>query len=364
MKSLKSYARNGICTIAVAGMLIGGGCGTDALFLQDYGRDLLVAGLAVALLLNQPAAPADDGGVGQPIPGEQGSEGVQGSPGPPGTDGAAGQDGADGAVGPAGPEGLQGLTGEQGAQGEQGPKGDAGDTGDTGAVGASGQPGADGPEFFDIFIDDFFIAEGTLSGSLVLDVVEIDEPRLGVDTGSGESGAIAYRVAVPQVYQSGNDVTMRMFFNRTGEMDTCFVFQLDARRLRDGRPGPECYGGTVDDEDGLCAEGTRWIRADLNERGTGGDGNEVFFALDLPINTAAGLGLPGDLEVRDFLAFEIKLHPVGGVQDFGVEYQLLGVEFIESAPGTAALEGATVFFPGEEPFCTQADEPTDTGETD
>ena len=357
MKSLKSYARNGICTIVVAGMLIGGGCGTDALFLQDYGRDLLVAGLAVALLLNQPAAPADDGGVGQPVPGEQGSEGVQGSPGPPGTDGAAGQDGADGAVGPAGPEGVQGATGEQGVQGEQGPKGETGDTGDTGPSGASGQPGADGPEFFHIFVDDFFIKADnlvTLPGSLLVDVVEIDEPRLGFDSGSGDSGAIAYRVAIPQIYQAGNDVTMRMFFNRTGDVDTCFVFQLDARRLRDGLPGPECYGGPVDDVDAGCPAGTRWIRADITDtdgRGTGGDTAEVFFALDLPINMAAGLGLPGDLAVRDFLAFEIKLHHVGDVVDLGVEYQLLSVEFFESAPATAALDGATVFFPGEEPLC-------------
>jgi hypothetical protein len=67
----------------------------------------------------------------------------------------------------------------------------------------------------------------------------IDEPALGLATprmtGGKSVDAVAYRVSIPELYNAGNDLTMRVLIHRTGEfVSDCFVVRLDARRLRDG----------------------------------------------------------------------------------------------------------------------------------
>ncbi len=313
--------------IVATGFAMAPGCGTNPfLSLEDYQRDLLLGGLAAAILQNLQGQP-DDGGAGQPVPGP---EGPQGPAGPEGPQGPAGPEGPQGPEGPEGPEGPQG---EQGPQGPQGP---------------AGPPGAPGPEFFNVFVDDFFAAEGTGRGRLPVRAVEIDEPALGLfplrATGGGKGGdAVAYRVAVPEVYDEGNDVTMRINFYRTGFYEaSCFVFRLDARRLRAGSP-IETYGDA------------RWIRVDSPGNGvvvadafgaTGNGFEDMFLVVDLPINSAAGLDFPDDLTASEFLAFELSTDRFDGRS-----YQLLGVEFFESDPGTASTSGATVFFDGDEIEC-------------
>ena len=123
-----------------AGMVVGlMGCNFDkALFLQDWARDLLQNGGAVAMALavanlqaNQTALDAaqaeleaaqaelearegpqgERGAPGAPgEPGEPGLQGDPGDPGLPGADGADGADGTDGTDGTDGPDGVPGPT--------------------------------------------------------------------------------------------------------------------------------------------------------------------------------------------------------------------------------------------------------------
>lgn len=185
MKMKQKY----IATIAAMGLCLsvtlGGACGGGGfLGLEDFQRDLIVGGLLGGVLLNQPAA---EGPAGNPVPGVTGEQGVPGS------------DGVDGVQGPAGPEGI---AGEEGPQGEAGPAGPAGTGSSSGSAGPQGEDGADGPEFFSIFIDDFFTTiEGEL-GELPVQVVSIVEPTLGYDSfRSIQEDGIAYRVAIPNVYR-------------------------------------------------------------------------------------------------------------------------------------------------------------------
>ncbi|MFQ5462152.1 MAG: hypothetical protein ACE5E5_05940 [Phycisphaerae bacterium] len=336
----KSVLRHPVAGLAVAlavTISLPLGCGGGFLGLQDYQRDLLFNGLAVAVLLNRPTdtTPADTT-PGNPLPGADGPQGPQGPPGAPGADGVDGTDGAAGPMGPAGPQGPQGPAGADGPQGPTGPAGPAGPAGSTGPSGAAGAPG---PEFFDVFVDDFFTAADTVPGSLQVVAVNIESPLLG----PGATGEIAYRVAIPNSYATGNDVTMRLFFYRTGlPSENCFVFTVDGRRLRDGED-VGCYGGDVLP---ACTGGTRWVRVD----GGAGSGNPagevgtgVFLVVDLPVNTAAGLNLPNDLASGDLLAFEIKPAAVDGQYDLEGQYQIMAVEFFESNTGTAQKASAEVF---------------------
>ena len=230
----------------------------------------------------------------------------------------------------------------------------AGLSGGSGGSGPPGPPGADGPAFFNIFIDDFF---GFFRGeevSLPVQFVRIVEPFLGnfllPRTAGCAAGfqcpdnAIAYRVAVPQRYHAGNDVTMRIYFYRVqmDSPDDCFIFSLDARRLRDGS-GIEVYGDR------------RFIRVDLPfdlkgplssgaTAGFGEDGNLVV--VDLPINTPEGLDFPNDLSAADFLAFELNT-----ARFDGATYEILGIEFTESPSGSARLADATIFGLKDELIC-------------
>ena len=146
------------------------------------------------------------------------------------------------------------------------------------------------------------------------------------------------------MYDSNNDVTMRLSFYRTCAMvegecvrvgeDECFVFTIVALRLRNGFD-IEPYGSTV------------WVRPDLIEigEGEGGEFDGVFVVLDLPINSSGGLGYPEDLQSGDLLAFEIatalNFKDPNFLWDDGGRYQLLGVELFESEG--SSLQGATLF---------------------
>ncbi len=364
------------CLLAAV-MAIAPGCGSnDFLGLEDYQRDLLIGGLAAALLMQQGDTTGGDDPAPAPIDGRDGEDGlscwdldgdgvadpeedVNGDGdftaldcvGAAGVDGPAGDDGQDGTPGlrcwdldgdgvgdpgeDANGDGMLDTRDCQGATGEPGQDGSDGDDGSDGA------DGADGPEFFDIFIDDFFTVVGGPYGGLPVQFVFIAEPLLGVrDPFSGTTGVAGFRVAIPDWYEAGNDVTMRLFFHRTGEYEeSCFVFTVDGRRLRDGSD-VEVYGET------------RWVRPDAMEVGDGGTAGILgtFIVVDLPINTPAGLDYPDDLTGGDFLAFELDTHQMDGYA-----YHLLGAEFIELGAGSAALSSAAVFAIEDDVACSFED---------
>lgn len=327
MKSARVSRTRTVCTLLAAGLLFNTGCGNSFLGLEDYERDLLWFGLLVALHNSQAHEGPIDGGTpaGQSIPGDPGPEGP---------------------AGPVGPEGAAGSTGPEGTIGPEGPKGPTGPAGPAGATDPAG------PAFFDIFIDDFFTVDPKqlpVFGELSVGVVSIIEPALGFDIFSGETGAVAFRVVIPHMYVAAdhNDVTMRLFFHRTGSApEPCMLLTLDAVRLKPGFD-VERYGST------------RWIRVERGQQQPPareadeslGDPCQFCFYLvvDLPINSvppAKGLGYTNDLAAGDFLAFEFATEE----HDNGF-YHLLGVEFFESSPGTAELVGATVFSEQPDPLC-------------
>jgi len=339
MKSSRHLGIGLVSCLAVAALLIPTGCGGGFLGLEDYPRDLLFSGLAAAILANRPADAGNaDVGVGQPLPGIEGEQGPQGPPGPPGATGADGADGPNGEQGPAGPEGAQGPQGPAGPAGADGPAGQAGPAGSNGGSGANGANGADGDTLFETFIDDFFRLATGADGSLEVvnegtevPIVAITEPLLSSDPTTSKIG---YRVSIPDMYDAGNDVTMRLLLHRTGEVDgSCFIFTVDARRLRHGQD-IEVYGDT------------RWVRLDAAAPAAVGGGSDTFIVIDLPINTAAGLEYPHDLADADALAFE-----VGTFRGDGGDYHLLGVDFYESLAGTALSENGTVLLNVEDAFC-------------
>ena len=367
-------------------LVVSPGCAINGEFLglEDFQRDILIGGLAAAVL-NQLAADGGDDGAGAPV-GQDGADGLncwdldedavedaeedingdgrwdaQDCRGPDGVDGNPpapdGQDGQDGLhCWDANGNGVGDSSEDHNRDGRfdaldcQGSDGAAGADGSDGSPGPAGEPGQDAPSFFDIFIDDFFVAEldqGEVSGfptRLTVNAVPIEEPRLPFQ------GPIAFRMAVPTSYQRGHDVTMRLYFYRTGFTENdCFVMTLDARRLRVGA-GIEVYGDDcADAKDQDC--GRRWIRfhadvvGDIAEGGKG-DGDPTLVVVDLPLNSVDGLNLERDLADADkldgkqFLAFEIN--DAESSEDDRV-YQIIGVEFFESPAGTARLIGGTVY---------------------
>lgn len=305
----------------VSALVFKTGCGGgDFLGLEDYQRDLL--GLGFGLLQNGPDSGGDDA-VGDPV---RGAEGPAGSPG---------RDGTQGETGPAGTDGADGQDGEAGPQGPSG---------------SSGSPGADGPEFFDQFIDDFFTYADHNPSDLHVGIVSITEPALGdpEDT-EGDSGAIAFRFAIPEIYDGGNDVTMRLFFYGPDlrKADGCLIFSMTNLRLQNGK-AIEPYGAAdvsvrLEPSDALNAKSSA---AELLLGDNGFVGGDVLIVTDIPINTVDGLGGEA-LASGDLLAFEL-LATHWPVQS---RYELLGVEFFESAAGSAAVVGATLLFTEEELCC-------------
>ncbi len=370
-----------IRSVAAAGLLLAGaavtipGCGNGFLGLEDYQRDLL-GGLAAALLI-QPAP----GGAGQPVPGADGlncwdlngnGEGdpVEDTNGDgefdardcQGDDAAAGSPGRDGTPGTSGlrcwdlnANGVGDPNEDRNSDGQFDTadcQGSDGSNGSSGSAGSSGADGADGPAFFSVFIDDFFGTPAPFSAQLPVEFIRIDEPVLDFE---GKS-AIGYRVAIPQGYTTGNDVTMRLMFYRTGFLEgDCFIFSVDARRLQNGS-GVEVYDRDVPDPATCNGDpaapgcGRRWVRIEQpdNNGDAAGNGESigVFIVIDLPLNTAAGLGYPGDLSAGDLLAFELATHEADSRS-----YELLGVEFFESATGSATRSGGKVILSEDDVCC-------------
>jgi len=282
------------------------------------------AGLLAAALLHLPFFCTDDGDANQPTD----ANGV-----------------------PAPIPGIQGPPGPAGADGEQGPA---------------------GPTYFSVFVEDFWgafreVYEVASSGGhgprpgLPVDLVKIEEPRLGKKCRQGcgadlVAGAIAYRMAVPQVYWLSEDanapITMRIYLYKCGE-DRC-------------KPSPKkesaktnintytCYGEcdpndplvfsvigkilrpTATVEDYGPAEGI-WVQADAV-------GEKELLVIDIPLFLACPDGLGGDpVDPGDFLAFELNTVCCDAF------YLILGVEFF--AWPTAEVAGATILC--EEPPCAE-----------
>ncbi|MEK7757503.1 MAG: hypothetical protein AAB385_09875, partial [Planctomycetota bacterium] len=191
-----------------------------------------------------------------------------------------------------------------------------------------------------------------IPGSLDVNIVAIREPALGAPNNQiGDAGAIAFRLAIPEIYETGEELTMRLLFYRTGEITPgdCLIFTLDALRLRNGAD-VQPYGDRL------------WIRVDGPEKAPaqktaaetllgvdGGDG--VFLVVEFPLNTPAGLGFPNDLAVADLLAFEFAtaVKPDLSAWDDGGRYELLGVEVFESIGD--AVFGAAIFDSAETLTC-------------
>lgn len=373
-----------LAAVVVGALAFEAGCGSgDFLGLEDYQRDLIAGGLALGLLQDA----GGDQPAPQPIPGADGINcwDLNGN----GVNEPAEDANGDGSFDALDCQGPQGLPGEPGAQGEPGPQGDPGPTGpagqdgDDGADGQRGLPGEPGPEFFDQFVDDFFTYEDHQPGRLPVNLVEIVEPALGYPEGQqGDAGAIAYRFGIPEIYDEGNDVTMRLSFYRQpvcvgGQNDgqpcshveecpgdgsgpgdcpgwlpgECLVFTLDALRLRNGHDVME-YGERL------------WVRPHaapvsgvqkgLADGLLAGDGHQggVFLIVDIPINSPEGLDDPTALVSADLLAFEIAtaVKPdLVNVWHDGARYELVGVEFFETE--ASALQGATIFHSRGEVTC-------------
>jgi hypothetical protein len=126
---------------------------------------------------------------------------------------------------------------------------------------------------------------------------------------------------------------MRLFMYRTGPRNPgfCFAFRVDARRIMDGS-GVETYGSPM------------WVKPDISGTGSA----DEFMVIDLPLNTAPGLGYPNDLAAAQFLAFEFNT--VSPPEEGGL-YQLLGVEMFESTTALP-LFGASVYGTEEEAACS------------
>ncbi len=324
------------------GLFVTPGCtGNGLLGLEDYQRDLVFGYLAAALLQNQ------DGGdppAGAPVPGADGADGLNCWDLNGNGQGDEAEDvNGDGQYTSLDCQGSPGSAGADGAPGTQGPEGSPGST---------GPRGAPGPSFFTVFVDDFFGNAGTAALPVV--VVAVEEPILGYyEVASKYAPTIAYRVAIPATHHVGDDVTMRLFFYRTGPYyGECLIFRLDAVRLRQGS-GVETYGRPV------------FISIDVSEVFENGEpaGDNIddglLWRIDLPINTAAGLGFSNPLSAGDFLAFELRTW----VFDGGI-YEILGAEFFSSAAGTARTQAACIIEVEEkkEPQCCCVGEGPDCNE--
>ena len=206
------------------------GCGSGVFPFQGIEGELLLAGLIAVLAGHQDqianAQGGDDGagspqrgvdglacwdanGNGEPDPSEDANgDGVfdafdcRGPMGPQGAIGATGPPGPPGPVGPPGPMGPPGETGERGEKGDSG---------------SSGQVGPPGPAFFTTTITDFVQDVGVVPGRLTVGGESLRGPVLGpTDPGSGAVAALAFRFVLPESYDLGNAVTLRLFFHRPG----------------------------------------------------------------------------------------------------------------------------------------------------
>ncbi len=333
-----------LCVLFLQPMLAG--CGNEEfLGLEDYQRDLLFAAIAIRLADNQNNQ-NNDPNAGAPLRNglycwDLNENGIADVEEDRNNDtiidvrDCLGLTGSPGEVGPKGDPGEQGATGEAGNQGERGPQGFTGLMGPPGPQGVQGETGA---ERFSIFIDEFHTNDSQQRLSLLL--TSIRSPAIGPrNINTGVLPAIAFRAPIPNRYTNLNDVTLRMYFHRTGIVnDGCMVFRLDAMRLRNGS-SLENYGQT------------QWVRIDFDNVSqsvvTAGEAStlDAAFVVELPVNSATGLNFPRDLASGELLAFEIStaIDELSLTIDDGGYYQLLGVEFYESPTGTVGLSGVTLF---------------------
>jgi hypothetical protein len=202
-----------------------------------------------------------------------------------------------------------------------------GEDGKDGRDDTDGVNGVDGSIFlFNTFVDDFFtVAKGSY-GSIPLEadelpVVEISEPAFGYCDNT-EVDLVAYRVPIPSTYLGDNDVVMRFFLWRTGELnDTCMVFRLDAFRSSHGLNISQ-YGAprfiTVD------------TPAEIDPDGT-------LLVIDLPVNNPDELDFPANLAQGDLLA--VELSNLAGFSDGGC-FAVIGVEFYETEKNSIVMNAA------------------------
>jgi hypothetical protein len=299
--------------LVIGPLIVGAACNTDkALFLNDWGRDVLLGSGALAAAFAVAGIQATQTAI-DAAQAEQSTPPAQGAPGEQGSQGERGVPGSQGSPGEQGPQGAAGSPGQPGEQGAQGPAGSQGERGD---------PGAPGPEFFSTFVDEFF--------------VEDDGEYRSTRSAPAFDAPVGWKVAIPNRYNAGNPVTMRLFLHRVLEdfpQGDCEVFRLATIRLRNGSPIEEL--------------GELFLQVELPIGDGAGDGEEppddIFIVVDLPINTEDGLNLTSgddDLAPAQFLSFGMEW----GVLDNcdGALYSILGVEFFESPVGEAALFGARV----------------------
>lgn len=317
------------------------GCGSGSFDLKGDEGGLILAGL-IAILATQQAQGQEQGDAADPSGSPQrGADGLHcwdlNGNGEPDPSEDVNRDGAFDALdcrGPAGPPArpvAPGRDGLPGVAGPPGPQGEQGERGEPGIAGSSGQFGPPGPTFFSTLITDFVQDQGVVRGTLPIMNVLIRGPVLGpTDPGSGAVAALAFRFTIPTTYDVGNDISLRLFFHRTGPVTgDGLMFRLDALRLRDLRD-VEPYGQS------------RWISVptpmqSLVVPDVAGETAGVSVVVDLPLNTSPGLGFPKDLAARDLLAIELRT-----IQHDGGVYHLVGAEVFESPSGSAGLVGAIV----------------------
>lgn len=233
--------------LVVTMMAVVSGCSIngDFLGLEDYQRDLLVGGLLAAALLNRPVGTGiqcwdfNGNGINDPeedINGDGGFDtsdclAAAGFPLPDGLAcwdtnengvadfGGVDDDGnaianedvnGDGTIDTIDCRGLAGESGATGATGlncwdlngngqpdaNEDINGDGlftsldcrGAVGQDGSSGSDGTRGADGQEMFNLFVDDFFGADGVPDGELPVVTVDIEEPMLGTFGIAGSKG--------------------------------------------------------------------------------------------------------------------------------------------------------------------------------
>ncbi|MGQ9651884.1 MAG: hypothetical protein ACUVXJ_17405 [Phycisphaerae bacterium] len=259
----------------------------------------------------------------------------------PGTNGLACWDlNGDGVQDPNEDLNSDGLWTALDCRGPAGPPGSSGGSGPAGPQGPQGQPG---PQLFDLFVNDFIIPdyydgyERPYSLNFENGYGYLYAIPTGLPVLEGDDGVAAFAVPVPEYYNPGYPVTLRLFL--TAYIEDCAVLQLNGIR---GIPGV-----------GIVPYGqTRWIKLDLPEHAPpasapaeNGYDFGHYLVIDLPVQAGApnGLALPDDLETRQILAFEIRAYELDGSILLG------GVEFFESLPGQAgSVIGATIYY--EEDF--------------
>jgi hypothetical protein len=281
------------------------------------------------------------------LPGQDGTDGADGADGPPGADGVDGIDGVScwdlNENGVADAEEDRNADGLVDVHDCQGPAGPPGDDGQDGTTGPQGPQGPAGPEFVSVFIDDFYAADPTVPYEWPSLLSAVDDPVLGsAAPGVVPLPAVAFQTELPHTYDPAHALTVRAFYYRTGPVpEGCFVFTLEAIRLRDGLDMEPCGP-------------RRWVKLAVTEDTPSGPLDldpelTGLFVVDLPVYDLPGLDYLDDLVPGDLIAFEVAAHQLDGGA-----YHLLGVEVFES-PQPTRLTGGEVFYVQDSVTCVTQD---------